>query len=179
MAILKIAKMGHPVLRQIAKQVCKGDLLSEPIQRLIDDMIETMREMDGAGIAAPQVHESLQIMMIELNQNPRYPDKQPVPLTILINPVIVEKSEEMVSAYEGCLSIDGIRALVPRHHRVVVEAMDREGNPLRIEDEGFLAIAIQHEMDHLEGKFFLEHVVDFSSLCHEKEYWRYHAQTSL
>src|SRR5580704_17461357 len=105
MAILKVAQLGHPILRQVAKPVQAKDIRSPSIQALIDDMIETMREYDGVGLAGPQVHESLQIAVMEINDNPRYPGEASVPVTVFINPVITFLTDETMEVWEGCLSV--------------------------------------------------------------------------
>jgi peptide deformylase len=166
--------MGHPILRKIAKRLTLDDLLSDEVQRLIDNMVKTMREMNGAGLAAPQVHESLQILVIEVKNSSRYPDKEEISLHILINPKIIYKSKEIVSDFEGCLSIDRLRAKVPRHKEIHLKALDRFGEEILIKNSGFLAIALQHEIDHLEGKLFLDHVVEYELMTQEKEFYEYH-----
>src|SRR5256885_11926774 len=115
MSILKVARLGHPVLRQITATLSLQQLQSGEIQKFIDDMIETMKEYDGVGLAADQVHESKQIAVLEVAENPRYPNKPNVPLTVLINPRISPLTDEMEEDWEGCLSIPDIRGRVPRH----------------------------------------------------------------
>src|SRR5205809_5875142 len=117
MAILKVARLGHPLLRQVAKPVPRDEIGSPEIQRLIDDMIETMREYDGAGLAANQVHTLKQIAVIEVLENERYPDAPQVPLTVVINPVVTPLSEELEEGWEGCLSVPAMRGPVPRPPR--------------------------------------------------------------
>ena len=127
MAILKVARLGHPVLRQTAQPVPAGEIRSAETQRLIDDMVETMREYNGAGLAAPQVHTLQQICVIEVNGNPRYPDAPSIPLTVLINPVVTPLTSEMDDGWEGCLSVPDMRGRVPRYTAVRLECHDREG----------------------------------------------------
>ncbi len=117
MAILKVARLGHPVLREVAKPVPESEIRSSGTQRLIDDMIETMREYNGAGLAAPQVHTLVQIAVIEVQRNPRYPDAPEIPLTVLVNPVVTPLTEEMEDGWEGCLSVPDMRGVVPRSRR--------------------------------------------------------------
>jgi|SaaInl8_200m_RNA_FD_contig_41_1210293_length_1197_multi_5_in_0_out_0_2 peptide deformylase len=174
MALLKIAKMGHPVLRKRASELSLQELGTPRIKQLILDMIETMRDLNGAGIAAPQVHHSFRIMVIEVKDNSRYPNRDSIELQVFINPKFTFKSDIKVSDFEGCLSIDGLRAKVPRHKEIILEALNEEGLPVVIRDSGFLAIALQHEMDHLEGKLFLDHVEDYSTMTQEKEYHQFH-----
>jgi peptide deformylase len=115
MAILKVARLGHPVLRKVAEPVAVKQITSPDTQRLIDDMVETMREYNGAGLAAPQVHTLQQICVIEVNGNPRYPDAPSIPLTVLINPVVTPLTAEMDDGWEGCLSVPDMRGVVPRY----------------------------------------------------------------
>ena len=170
MTLLKISKLGHPVLRTPAKEVPLEHLADEPVQRLIEDMIETMRDADGVGIAAPQVYQPLRLAVIEVHRNPRYPQAPDVRLTVLVNPRFAYKSEETARGWEGCLSVDGFRGQVPRHRRVIVEAFDREGQPFTIDSDNFLAVVLQHELDHLDGKVYLDRMTDMLTLAHLKEY---------
>lgn len=173
LSILKIAQLGHPVLRRVADPVPQGELGSERIQRLIDDMIETMREQSGIGLAAPQVYTSRQIAIIESRERGRYPADGDFPMTVVVNPVIVERSEEKVYDWEGCLSVEGLRGRVPRHARVTVEAVDRIGKPLRLQLEGFPAIIAQHEIDHLQGILFIDRMEDLRTLSFNREHSRF------
>ena len=159
MAIRKIAQMGHPVLRRRAEEVPPNEIGSARIQSLIEDMVETMRDADGAGIAAPQIHESLRVAVIEVNHNPRYPDFPGIPLTILVNPVLEPQikrgpdglaDEDAITMYEGCLSVTGFRGRVRRPRRVRVRALDPKGQPLDFVWEGVPAAVVQHETDHLD-----------------------------
>ncbi|HET6465487.1 MAG TPA: peptide deformylase [Nitrospiria bacterium] len=173
MSILKTSKLGNPILRQIAKEVPLSELKSPSIQKLIDDMIETMHEYDGVGLAAPQVHESKQIAVIEVHNSKRYPWAPDVPLLVLVNPVFLSKSEETVEGWEGCLSVESFRGKVPRSKKVSVRFLDRNGKEQKLEAEGFPAVVIQHELDHLAGKVFLDRMRDLSTLAHLKEYERF------
>ena len=173
MAILKVAQLGNPILRKKAEPVPQDIIRSAGVQSLIDDMIDTMREYNGAGLAAPQVHESVQIIVLEAGDNPRYKDAPEVPLTIIINPKIVSFSEEMEEDWEGCLSLNDLWGLVNRAVKITVTGFDRRGEPLRIEAEDFFARALQHEIDHLHGKVFIDRMSDFTSLSFGKEYQRY------
>src|SRR5215471_18322216 len=130
MAILKVARLGHPVLRQVAEPLPLGEIRSPETQRLIDDMIETMREYDGAGLAANQVHTLRQIAVIEVQANPRYPEAPQIPLTVVINPVVTPLTEEMEEGWEGCLSVPDMRGMVPRVTAVRLQCYDREANPV-------------------------------------------------
>ncbi len=173
MAILKVSRLGHPVIREKTLPVRTNEIKSQGIQQLIDNMIETMREYDGVGLAAPQVHVSKQIAVIEVLENPRYPEAMTVPLTILINPKITSRSEQMVNDWEGCLSIPDLRGIVPRYESLVCEALDRNGNPIKVEAKSFFARVIQHENDHLEGCVYLDRMSDLLSLTHLSEFSKF------
>jgi peptide deformylase len=179
-AIRKIAQMGEPVLRREADPVDPSDIGSPFIQTLIDDMIETMHDADGAGLAAPQVYVSLQLCVIEVNQNPRYPQFEPIPLTVLINPVITPlvgsdgqlSAEDSFQMYEGCLSVPGMRGQVTRPRKVHVQALDREGKALDFVWESFRAVVVQHETDHLHGTLYVDRA-EPKSLTFLREYERF------
>ena len=172
MAILKVAKLGHPVLRMKAAPVSPEELKLEEIQNFIDDMIETMYEYDGVGIAAPQVHVSRQIAVCEASENARYPEAPEIPLTILINPQIVSRSKEMSDSWEGCLSIPGIRGLVPRYKSIRVKYKTRDGDVVENEFSDFVDRIFQHELDHLDGIIFLDRMDSSHEIITEKEYQR-------
>jgi peptide deformylase len=176
MSILKVTRLGHPVLRQVTQNVSPRELESPALQKLIDDMIETMKEYDGVGLAADQVHESKQIAVLEVADNPRYPQKPNVPLTVLINPKITPLTEEMEEDWEGCLSVPDLRGRVPRYKSIRVQAWDRSGNELDFVAEDFHARVIQHEFDHLHGKVYLDRMRDFSTLTFLQEFARYWMQ---
>jgi peptide deformylase len=173
MAILKVARLGHPVLRQPALPVPLGDIASAETQRLIDDMIETMREYDGAGLAANQVHTLKQIAVIEVQANPRYPDAPSVPLTVVINPVVTPLTDEMEDGWEGCLSVPDMRGAVPRYTSVRLECYDRQAQRVTVVAKEFFARVIQHETDHLNGLVYLDRMRDLSTLSHIAE-WQKH-----
>lgn len=173
MSILKTTMLGNPLLRQTAKEVTPEELATPAVQKLIDDMIETMHEYDGVGIAAPQVHEAKQIAIIETHANPRYPRAPDHPLLVLVNPVFTEKSAEIQTGWEGCLSVEGFRGVVPRSKKVAITYLDRTGKKISLEAQDFLAVVIQHELDHLAGKVFLDRMSDLSTLTHFKEFERY------
>src|SRR5688572_22957982 len=130
MAIRKIAQIGHPVLRQRAREVTREELLAPETQRFIDDLVETMRDAAGAGLAAIQVYEPIRICAVEVSNNPRYPYKPTIPLTILVNPVLTPVGDDSFENYEGCLSVPNLRGLVRRSLHLHVEAWDRHGNPI-------------------------------------------------
>jgi peptide deformylase len=173
MAIRKIAVVGHPVLRQVARTLTREELLGEPMQRFIDDLVETMRDANGAGLAAIQVYEPVQICAIEVKDNPRYPYKPNVPLTILVNPRITPLCDETFENYEGCLSVPDLRGVVDRVTEIRVQAWDRHGNEIDQVVRGLTAGTYQHEVDHLQGKLFLDRVKDTTSLCTWKEFERH------
>ena len=174
MTIRKIAQIGHPVLREPARKLDREELASGEIQALIDDLIETMRDANGAGLAANQVHEPVRVCVIEVTDNPRYPYKPPIPLTVLINPVIVPKGEETFDNYEGCLSVPNLRGVVARHVEIRVMALDRHGAPIDTVIKGLTAGTYQHEVDHLDGNLFVDRVTDPRTLCTWSEFDRHH-----
>ncbi len=175
MAILEIARLGNPVLRQQALPVDLDELTrpDSELQNLIDDMIETMHDADGAGLAAPQVSRSLQIVVYECEGNKRYPDRPSIPLTVLVNPRLTDLSEEKIMGWEGCLSLDDFRGRVARSRSLRLDGFDRQGLPIGINAEGFEAVVIQHETDHLIGKVFLDRMTDLTQLAYQKEFETY------
>ena len=173
MALLKIAKMGNPILRKISEPVTKKDIQTADFQRFIDDMIETMRDEDGLGLAAPQVHVSKQVVVIESLEDDRSPEAPPFPLLVLVNPVFKYLSKELRTGWEGCLSLDNLRGKVPRSRAVRLEALDRNGNPVLLDWEEFPAVVLQHEIHHLRGHLFVDRMKDMSTLTHLGEFHRY------
>lgn len=173
MSVLKVARLGNPVLRRTTEDIPLEQIGSTELQKFIDDMIETMKEYDGVGLAAVQVHESKQVAVLEVADNPRYPGKPRVPLSVLINPKITPLSQEMEEDWEGCLSITELRGKVPRYPSIRVQARDRNGDELDFVASGFHARVIQHEWDHLNGKVFLDRMQDLSTLTYLKEFARY------
>ena len=176
MTLLKIAHIGHPVLRQRAREVERDELLAAPMQRFIDDLVETMRDASGAGLAAIQVHQPVRIFAVEVKDNPRYPYKPNVPLTILVNPVITRLTEETFENFEGCLSVPNLRGIVERCAEVRVTGWDREGKPCERVARGLTAGTFQHENDHLDGTIFVDRVKDPRTLCTWAEFDRFHKQ---
>ncbi len=156
MAIRKIAQIGHLVLRQVAREVSRDELATPAMQQFIDDLIETMRDADGAGLAAIQVYEPIRICAIEVRDNPRYPYKPKIPLTILVNPVLTPQGDEQIDNNEGCLSVPNLRGQVKRFVHCRVQAWDRHGNPIDEVVHGLKAGTYQHEVDHLLGKIFVD-----------------------
>lgn len=173
MAILKVAHMGNPILRKCADAVAVEDIVGDRIQTLIDDMILTMREYDGAGLAAPQVHVSLRVVVFEVQNNPRYPNVESIPLTVAINPKVTPLSENTMGMWEGCLSVPGMRGYVERPSKVRFEALDRNGDPLHAILDGFAAVVVQHECDHLDGRLFLDRMRNMTQLAFLPEYQKY------
>jgi peptide deformylase len=155
--IRKIAAVGHPVLRQLAREVSPTELADPATQRLIDDLIDTMRDAHGAGIAAPQVHESVRIAVVEVDRNPRYPYKPPIPLTVLVNPVWEPVGADTVVINEGCLSVP-LRGDLRRHVQIRVRWLDRDGRPHTEVKRGLTAGTFQHEIDHLDGTLVVDRI---------------------
>lgn len=160
-----IAQVGDPILRAPTRTLSPEELASHEVQDFIDDLVATMRHANGAGLAANQIFTSLRICAIEVGDNPRYPYKPRIPLTVLVNPVITPIGDETFVNYEGCLSVPDLRGEVVRHARVRVQAVDRDGNTIDEEVAGITAGTYQHECDHLDGKLFLDRVTDSTSLC--------------
>lgn len=197
MSILKIARMGHPVLRAKARPVHPSEIRTPKIQQLIDDMFETMQEYQGIGLAGPQVHEGLRIFVAgftpdsdETDEDDEDdedeedeedddedggdgPDDHDVPLMALINPEITVVGRETVEDWEGCLSIPDIRGRVPRARRITVSAYNRQGKKVELAASGFTARVIQHETDHLDGILFFDRMKSFQSLTFLEEFGRF------
>jgi peptide deformylase len=176
MSILKVARMGHPVLRAVARALTPADIRTNDIQRLIDDMIETMVEYHGVGLAAPQIHEGLRLFVADLGAHDEGRGESE-PVTI-INPEIVPVGADIVEDWEGCLSIPDIRGRVPRSRAIKVRALDRWGKRVELSVEDFSARVIQHETDHLDGILFLDRMRGFDSLTFLDEYARYWAKAA-
>src|SRR4051795_1814101 len=179
MSILKIARMGHPVLRAKARPLHPSEIRTPKIQQLIDDMFDTMREYQGVGLAAPQVHESVRIFVAGFAPSPEddeedaEDDDRRVPLMALINPEITPASPEVVEDWEGCLSIPDLRGRVPRARQITVRAYDRKGKRIEVRASGFTARVIQHETDHLDGVLFFDRMKSFETLAFLDEFSRY------
>jgi len=179
MSILKIARMGHPVLRAKARPLHPSEIRTPRIQQLIDDMFETMKEYQGVGLAAPQVHESLRIFVAglparkDVEEDDDRDEGDDVPLMAVINPEIEMASRDTVEDWEGCLSIPDIRGRVPRARNIVVRAFDRSGKKIEMPAAGFMARVIQHETDHLDGILFFDRMKNFQSLTFLDEFTRY------
>ncbi len=172
MAILKVARIGHPVVRAEARPVPVSKIGSAEIQRLIDDMEETMHEYDGVGLAAPQVHVGFRLAVIEVPESDERA-RDAVPFTVLVNPVVVPQGDAKLAGFEGCLSIPDLRGQVSRHESVRLEAFDRKGRPYVVEAKGFFARVIQHECDHLDGRVYLDRMTDLKTLSFIREFERF------
>jgi peptide deformylase len=170
MAVLDIAKLGNPVLRKKAEPVAHDEIRTQFFQQFIDDMLETMVEAEGIGLAAPQVSRSQQVVVMEC------PGEGGFPKTILVNPKIVFYGPQQVENWEGCLSVDGLRGKVTRPSMIRVQALDRQGMPVDFEATGLFGVCIQHELDHLIGKVFLDRMTELSSLTQLEEFEQYWKQ---
>ncbi len=164
MAIQTVLRMGHPLLRQVASPVERFDAT---LAALVGDMDETMRSLSGAGIAAPQIGVSLRVVIFELQENPRYPHVAPVPYTILVNPELTPLGSEQEEGWEGCLSVPGMRGLVPRFRHLRYRGFDLHGEPIDRTVEGFHARVVQHEVDHLDGILYPQRVQDLRNFGFE------------
>jgi peptide deformylase len=170
--ILKVARIGHPVIRASAREVPVEKIGAPEFQRLVDDMVETMHEYDGVGLAGPQVHVGLRVAVVEV---PASDDRSraPVPLMAIVNPKLTPIGDEKVPGWEGCLSVPELRGVVPRYRRVRLEAFDRDGKRIDAEAEGFYARVLQHECDHLDGRVYLDRMDGLRSLSFLREWQRF------
>lgn len=169
MAVREILKVGAPALRAVAREVTEAELGSPDFQAFVDDLVDTMHAAHGAGLAATQVGVGLRVCAVHVRNNPRYPYKPDFPLTVLVNPTLevlpeADGSHAMAAIYEGCLSVPDLRGRVNRHLRVRMRALDRHGAPLDFEAVGLTAGTLQHEVDHLDGRLFLDGVTDARTL---------------
>jgi len=170
----EIVEVGHPVLRERAREVTAEELGSGELQALIDDLIDTMRGANGAGLAANQVGETVRVAVVEVRpDNPRYPYKPPVPLTVIVNPVIDPLDDDVEQINEGCLSVPNLRGEVPRHMAIRVRYLDREGEEHEEIRRGLTAGTFQHELDHLDGVLFLDRVSDPATLATWEQFDRH------
>ncbi|MGH7228983.1 MAG: peptide deformylase [Nitrospiraceae bacterium] len=167
MALLTIAKLGNPLLRQVAPAVDPDEIGTRAFQQFIDDMFETMQGAEGIGLAAPQVSRSQQLVVMAC------PGDNGFPQTVLVNPRIVYYGPHQVENWEGCLSVDGLRGKVARPSMVRVHGLDRHGSPLDFEATDLFAVCIQHELDHLNGKLFLDRMTDLATLTQLDEFDRF------
>ena len=176
MAILKVSRLGHPVLRTVAQPIDPAMITTPAVQRLIDDMFDTMREYSGVGLAAPQVHEGVRVFVAGIRPRPigaEITDDEEMPLMALVNPEITLVGAANELGWEGCLSIPDIRGRVPRAAAVKVKAFDRAGKAIAFTANGFPARVIQHEFDHLDGILFFDRMKTFESLAFLEEYDRF------
>ncbi|HEV3179107.1 MAG TPA: peptide deformylase [Steroidobacteraceae bacterium] len=164
MAVRRVLRMGEPLLHNVAAAVTRYDA---ELAVLVADMEDTMRALSGAGLAAPQIGVSARVVIFELKDNPRYPHLTPVPYTVLINPLVTPLSAEQDEGWEGCLSVPGMRGLVPRYRRVRYQGFDPQGVPIDRSVEGFHARVVQHEVDHLDGILFPQRVRDLRNFGFE------------
>ncbi len=179
MSILKVSRMGHPVLRKKVRPVPPAEITAAPIQRLLDDMAQTMIEYNGVGLAGPQVHEELRLFVAQVIRDDddeeegtaRRPE-----ILALINPEIKPAGRQVEEDWEGYLSIPDLRGLVPRYRDISVKAYDRTGRQIEMQASGFMARVIQHETDHLDGVLFLDRMKSLDSLSFIEEFARYHAR---
>jgi peptide deformylase len=170
MTVREVLQIGHPILRAVAQPIDPADA-----QTLIDDLIDTMRSANGAGLAANQIGEPVQVCVIEVRAgNPRYPYKPEIPLTVLVNPQIELLTSETFANYEGCLSVPGLRGVVDRAVEVRVQALGRDGAPIDTIVRGLSAGTFQHETDHLNGTLFIDRVTDTRTLCTWSEFHTRH-----
>jgi peptide deformylase len=172
MSILKVARMGHPVLRSRARLVDRAELASPAVQTLIDDMIETMVEYRGVGLAAPQVHQGLRLFVASLDAG----DEESGRPYVIVNPEVIPVGSDVEDDWEGCLSIPDIRGRVPRAREIKMRALDRRGERVELRAHGYPARIIQHETDHLDGVLFFDRMKSFESLAFLDEYSKYWAK---
>jgi peptide deformylase len=172
MSILKVARMGHPVLREAARPVDRSAFRDPLFQKLIDDMIDTMHEYHGVGLAGPQIHEGLRIFVALLEEDPG-PESE---ATVIINPEIIPNTDAKEEGWEGCLSIPDIRGMVPRYTDITLRALDRDGKKIELKLKKFPARVAQHETDHLDGVLFFDRMTSLTSLTYLDEFSRYHAK---
>ncbi len=174
MAVHKILRMGHPNLRRPADAVGPAAIHTEAFERLLADMVDTLHDYGGIGLAAPQIDVPLRLAIIELPGGPsRYGELAKIPTTVFINPVLTVVNDEAAGYWEGCLSVPGLRGFVARPQHVEVSYLDREGNSARMVLKGFPATVVQHEFDHLDGRLYIDHITDTSKLVFEDEFIRY------
>jgi peptide deformylase len=179
MAILKVARMGNPVLRLKARTLTAREIRSPRIRKLIADMTETMREYGGVGLAGPQVHEPVRLALVEFDEeNPRYSTGAARGLTVFVNPRVRVLDRKTQPYWEGCLSVPGMRGLVDRPRKIRVDYLDERARKRTLVAEGFLATVLQHEFDHLDGVLYLDRLKDPRKFAFSEEYQRYWAETA-
>ncbi|MDO6515666.1 peptide deformylase [Zobellia uliginosa] len=173
MAVLEVIKMGNPLLRKVSEAVDIDEIKSDDFQGFVDDLITTMRNKQGVGIAAPQVGVLKRVFTMEAKKNERYPDKKSFPLSVVINPTIETLSDEMIDSWEGCLSIPGIRGRLKRYKTVKLSGYDIKGNRFEKVLDDFSAIVAQHELDHLNGVLLIDRMPSMETLSFQEEYDTY------
>jgi peptide deformylase len=173
MAIRKVARLGHPVLRQPTREVSREEISSPDMRRLVKDMVETMHEYGGVGLAAPQVHESVRLAVIEYADDDREPGGAQ-PLRVIWNARVKVLDPTPSGYWEGCLSVPGLRGFVERPRKIEVNYLDERGKPQNLVAEGFLATVFQHELDHLDGVLYVDKITDKTKFAFGEEYARYH-----
>jgi peptide deformylase len=173
MTVREILSIGHPALRVPAGDIASGEIATDRVQTLIDDLIDTMRDANGAGLAATQIGEGVRIAVTEVTSNPRYPYKPPMPLTVAINPIIEPLDDERVDINEGCLSVP-LRGDVQRHVNIRVRYLDRDGNEHDEIKRGLTSGTWQHEVDHLDGVLFIDRLTDTTTLSTWDEFEIFH-----
>jgi len=173
MAILKVARIGNPVIRARAKNVDPTVIPTPEFQRFLDDLVDTMHEYDGVGVAAPQVHVSLRVAVLEVPGGDGRGGRKGVPLTVLINPKVTPLSKKALLDIEGCLSVPDLRGVVPRFEKIRLEALGRDGKAYSLVATGFHARVIQHECDHLDGNVYLDRMLDMKTLGFLEEMSRF------
>jgi peptide deformylase len=167
MPVREVLRMGHPVLRERAKPVERFG--TPELRSLLEDMKDTMAAKSGAGLAAPQIGVGQRLVIFGVEANARYPDAEPIPFTVLVNPKIVILTREIEEDWEGCLSVPGMRGVVPRYRKLRYSGFDIEGNPFEREAEGFHARVVQHEYDHLDGILYPQRMTDLSQFGFNEE----------
>ena len=177
MAIRKIARLGHPVLRQKTREVTREEISTPEMKRLVRDMIETMHEYGGVGLAAPQVHESVRLAIIEFEaDNERYENDEGQALLVIWNARVKVLDDKPSGFWEGCLSVPGMRGYVERPSKIEVGYLDERGKPKTLVAEGFLATVFQHELDHLDGVVYVDKIADKTKFAFSEEYGRHHVE---
>ncbi|MAU71752.1 MAG: peptide deformylase [Pseudozobellia sp.] len=173
MASLEVIRMGNPNLRKVCETVEIEEIQRPEFQTFLKNLVSTMRVKNGVGIAAPQVDVLKRVFVIEIEDNPRYPNRVNFPIVIAINPEIEVISDQKIDSWEGCLSIPGIRGQLKRHQKIRLKALNEDGENFELELENFPAIVAQHELDHLNGVLFIDRMEDLKTLAFEEEYNSY------
>lgn len=180
MAVREIIRMGHPTLRRRARELTARELGSPQIRDLVDDMVETLHQVGGIGLAAPQVNEPVRLAIVDVPASgSRYGDIPGMPLRVFVNPQIDVLDPATAGFWEGCLSVPGLRGYVERPQHIRVRALDLDGRPIDLELRGFLATVFQHEFDHLDGRLYIDRMTDPTKLMFEEEFERFAAAEAL